>query len=67
MRKEIIKCDKCGKILDYESSNEDNCEFYTIGKEFISGWAAIDKSFGANSTFQVCLKCFKEFGLSKQL
>lgn len=58
MRKEIIKCDKCGKMLDYENSSEDNCEFYNLTIEHIKGWASIDRSFGANTTFQICLECF---------
>ena len=61
MRKEIIKCDKCQKNLDYEHSNEKNCEFYNISREYISGWSSIDKSFGANSTFQICKECFEKY------
>lgn len=60
MRKELIKCDSCDALLDYEHSSEENCKFYNISLEFIRGWAAIDKSLGANSTFQICKKCFDE-------
>lgn len=67
MKKELIKCDGCEKLLDYENSSEDNCEFYNISKEFIRGWAVIDMSFGANSTFQICKECFEKLGLSRNL
>lgn len=65
MRKEIIKCDKCGKLLDYENSNEDNNQFYNLTIEFISGWFSVDHSFGENTTFQICLDCFNLLELKK--
>lgn len=66
MRKEVIKCDCCDALLDYEHSSYDNCEFYNISRQFIHGWAAIDRTFGESSTFQICKNCFNEkFGLKR--
>jgi len=63
MRKELISCDSCGVLLDYETSSEGNCEFYNISREWIRGWSAIDRSFGADSTFQICKKCLGKLEL----
>ncbi len=61
MKKEIINCDKCKKELDYEHSDEKNCDFYNISREDIRGWGSIDRSFGASSTFQICSECFEKY------
>jgi hypothetical protein len=66
MRKEIIKCDKCGVDLDYEHSGQENNHFYTLTKEHIRGWASIDYLFGADSTYQICMKCFDLLGLKEK-
>ena len=52
-------------MLDYENSSEENCEFYNLTREHIKGWGSIDRSFGANSTFQICLDCFKLLEIKK--
>jgi hypothetical protein len=61
MKKTLIKCDKCGTLLDYENSSEENNQFYNLTREDFLGWATLDKSSGRNSTFQICLKCFNSF------
>ena len=60
MKKQIVRCDKCNEILD-ETATEENCAYYEVRRGFINGWASIDRTFGALTTWQICTKCWKDF------
>jgi hypothetical protein len=62
MKKEIIKCDNCGKIID------DNKEtyYYHIYRDNLPRWSSIDYSMGADTNWHICHKCFKKSGLKKR-
>jgi hypothetical protein len=77
MKTNIIKCDKCGNIIVHEEvrgenffnpefeeiSAEKNHYYYTISRQWCNGWVIIDRSCGADSTYQICGECFKKLNM----
>jgi len=59
MKKEIIKCDKCKRILD----NDKDGHYYEIIYRDMPGWITGERLPGEK--LQICEKCFKEFWRKK--
>jgi hypothetical protein len=64
MRKEIIKCDKCGVILDRDTKKEDEAGgYWEISYQNLPGWACFfyPHPNGVYSPFTICDKCFTKY------
>jgi ribosomal protein L34E len=59
MKKNIIRCDICGKELDYKKDST----YYTINECNTPGWAGIDYTMGFETKFDLCKECFEPLNL----
>jgi len=65
MIKKIMRCDKCGKILDPDDKTQKGI-FFEIKKCDLPGWCSLDESFGWYTTWQVCEECIKDILVKKE-
>jgi hypothetical protein len=64
MKKTIIKCDVCGKIIDRDDPNEEGV-YYHLSKQNLPGWTTADYDLEKADDSDICRKCFKNLHLPK--
>ena len=74
MKKEIIKCDKCNRVIDTICENEaqkdtrESLFYYTFTKNIVYGWVQpINERIGARHVWHLCHECFQAIGIKKQI